>query len=274
MMSKDDAVAQEQLVTGFRGIGLERGDGLIIHSSLRSLGYVDGGADTVLDALLEVIGPDGNLMLPTFNYTRPLPEPYYDPAVTPGRTGIIPETGRQRPGAVRSLHPTHSVAVVGPDAAELTRDHLVGRAFGTGSPIDRLAQTGGKVLLLGVGHVSNSMIHVAEEYAELPKASAYPEPLPSAKVLMPDSTERVHQLDTSCSCSASFGGAELALRRDGLIRDARFGSCLTQIVDSRALIECVVRMMAEQPDVLLCTRPECEPCIGTRENLRALGRLS
>lgn len=273
-MSKGDAVTQEQLATGFRAIGLGTADSLIVHSSLRSLGYVEGGADTVLDALLEVIGPEGNLMLPTFNYTRPLPEPYYGPATTPGRTGLIPETGRQRPSAIRSLHPTHSVAVIGPDAVELTRDHLAGRAFGIGSPIDRLAQMGGKVLLLGVGHVSNSMIHVAEEYAGLPKASAYPEPLPSAKVLMPDGTERVHPLDTSCSCSASFGGAELALRQEHLVRDARFGSCLAQLMDGRAMIECVVRMMVEKPDALLCTRPECKPCIGTRGNLRTSGRIS
>jgi hypothetical protein len=107
---------------------------------LSSFGRVEGGADSVLDAILEVIGPKGNLMLPTFNYTRPIPEPYFDPAATPGHTGAIPEAGRKRAGAVRSLHPSHSVAVIGPDAVELTRDHLKVRALGIGSPIDRLAQ--------------------------------------------------------------------------------------------------------------------------------------
>lgn len=269
MSQKPDPVTQEMLVALFRELSLERDSSLIMHSSLRSLGYVEGGAATVLDALLEVIGPEGNLMLPTFNYSRPLPEPYYDRDHTPGRTGAIPEAARKRPGAIRSLHPTHSVAVIGADAAALTRDHLKFRAFGLGSPIDRLAQQGGKVLLLGVGHTSNSMIHLAEEYGGLPKASAHQEPLPFVKVLMPDGSVREHQLDTSCSCSAAFGGAELALRRAELIRDARLGSCLLQIMDARALIDCLGSIVEENAEAFLCTRPDCGPCTGARRNLRS-----
>src|ERR1051325_3552325 len=175
-------ITKAQLARAFRDLGLVAGDSLIVHSSFRSIAPVEGGPMGLIEALLEVIGPGGNLMLPTFNYTRPIPEPYFDPETTPGRTGIIPESGRKHPAAVRSLHPSHSVAVIGPAAEELTRDHLKVRAFGIGSPIDRLAQKGGMVLLLGVGHISNSLIHIAEEYAGVPKVSVYPEPLPFFKI--------------------------------------------------------------------------------------------
>jgi len=273
-MSTAPPVTHVQLAQAFQDMGLAAGDSLILHSSLSSLGHVEGGAGAVIDALLEVIGDTGNLMLPTFNYTRPSPKPHYDPETTACRTGAIPEAGRKHSRAVRSLHPTHSVAVIGPKAVQLTRDHLAHRAFGIGSPIDRLVQMGGKVLLLGVGHVSNSLIHVAEEYAGVPKVSGYPDPLPFFKVKMPDGTVLKHQLDTSPSCSAAFGGAEYALRHHGEIRDHRIGSCMMQMMFGKAVLQRVIEIIGEKPDVLLCTHPGCRPCDGARMNLRNRGRLS
>lgn len=264
MMTKDD------LCAAFAETGLARGDSVIVHSACRTLGPVEGGADTILDALIEVLGPEGNLMLPTFNYTRPLPEPYFDAAVTPGRTGILPELGRKRPGAVRSLHPTHSVAVIGPAAEALTRDHHRGRAFGIGSPIDRLAQRGGKVLLIGVNHASNSLIHIAEEYAETPKFSGY-DPLPWVKLRLPDGRIEAVQLDTSPSCSLGFGGAEGILRQYGEIRDGRRGSCFLQLVSGGAVIRRVRELLRAKPDHLLCTWAGCRPCQGARAALRERG---
>ena len=255
----------------FRAIGLEAGDSVIVHSSMRKLGTVEGGADTVIDALLDAIGPGGNLMLPTFNYTGALPEPYYDLAGTPCRTGIIPETGRKRRDAVRSLHPTHSVAVIGPDAEELTRDHLKYRAFGIGSPIDRLLQRGGKVLLIGVDNRSNSAVHVAEEYAKIPKPSP-DDTLPFIKILTPDGDVVSHQLDTSPSCSLGFNGVEWALRRHGEIRDYRIGGALCHLMRGADVVKRACELIAEKADILLCTSPTCAKCMATREALRAEGR--
>jgi aminoglycoside 3-N-acetyltransferase len=265
-------VDRRQLTGAFAEIGLQAGDSVLAHSSLRSLGRVEGGPETVIAALLEVLGPEGNLMLPTFNYSRPLPDSCFDPARTPCRTGIIPETARQRPDALRSLHPTHSVTVIGRNAQELTQDHLATRTFGIGSPIDRLAKRGGKILLLGVGHTSNSTIHVAEEYAGLPKASWY-ETLPVLDVRLPNGEIVAHSLDTSPSCSAAFGGAELCLRRHGAIRDGYVNGSLTQLMRAEDVIIRVAELLREQPDALLCTRPGCRPCTGARQALRAAGRL-
>lgn len=262
----DAIVSKQQLIDVFRKGGLSAGDSVIIHSSFRSLGAVDGGPETVIDALLAVIGRDGNLMLPTFNYSSPAPEPYYNPVQTPCRTGVIPEIGWHHPGAVRSLHPTHSVAVIGPRAEELTRDHLSGRTFGIGSPIDRLAEMGGKVLLVGVGHVANTTIHVGEEHAGVPKAPWTDKPV-AVNVLMPGGTIRKHLLDTSSSCSAAFGAVEGRLRRYGEIRDMRLGGCLIQLIRGRDVIRRTCELIREQPDILLCRWQDCKPCVGARRHL-------
>jgi aminoglycoside 3-N-acetyltransferase len=238
----------------------------VVHSSFRRLRRILDTPDEAIDAILECLGPAGDLVLPTFNYTSPLPEPCYDPEETPARTGIIVEIGRKRPEARRSLHPTHSVAVIGPHAEELTRGHLEGRALGIDSPLDRLARSGGKVLLLGVGHTSNSTIHVAEEHAGVPKVPLS-DPLPRARVRRPDGSMIEHRLDPSPSCGIAFGGAEYVLRREGLIRDARAGSCRVQLMHGQDVIDRVGDLIRREPKVLLCTSQACERCRRTRRRI-------
>jgi len=269
-MSNTLILTGKELADAFRRIGLAGGDSLIVHSSFRSLGKVDGGPKTVIQALLDVIGSKGNLMLPTFNYFRPAPEPYYDPATTKCKTGIIPEVGRQWPGAVRSLHPTHSVTVIGPDAEKLTRGHLECRAVGIGSPIDRLVKINGKILLIGVGNNTNTTIHLGEEYAGTPKALWTDEPV-FVKVRLPDGNIISHEIDTSTSCSAAFGAVDYVLRRNEQIRDLRLANCGMQLMLAPDVIRCVGQMIEDKADILLCTWPGCKPCTGARENLRKLG---
>lgn len=255
---------RSHLVKTLTQLGLVPGDNVIVHTSFRSLHPVEGGANTLLDALLEVLGPQGNLMLPTFNYSHPLPDPHFDPAATQGRTGIVSELGRLRPEAMRSLHPTHSVAVIGPDARELTDGHLKGRAFGMGSPIDRLAERSGKVLLLGVGQTANSTIHIAEEHANIPKTPPR-QPLAQVKIRLPDGTQISHQLDSSPSCSAAFEAAAWWLRQHDEIHDARIGTCLMQLMDGAAVIRRVYDALMQNTLALRCTNPLCVGCYTARQ---------
>jgi len=266
MSSEPNGLTAGQLAEVLRRTGLTNGDSVIIHSSLRSLGRVTGGPGAVIQALLDVVGPTGNLMFPTFNYWLSPTESYFDPAQTPGKTGAITEAARKWPGARRSLHPSHSVTVIGPDAKALTDDHLKCRTVGIGSPADRLAKRGGKVLLVGVGHIANTMIHIGEEYAGVPKAP-WAIGLPVVKVLMPDGRATTCQLDTSTSCSAAFGAVEYKLRQKGLIQDLRLGSAALQLMRGAEVIDCVCEMVKDKPDILLCTNPECKPCVGARQNI-------
>lgn len=260
----ENLVLKDDMVQELRELGLSDGDSVIVHTSFRTMGAVNGGPDTVINALLQVLGNNGNLMLPTFNYTKPAPEPYFDSENTPARTGIISELGRRRPDAVRSFHPAHSVSVIGPEAGYLTENHQT--SFGIGSPIDRLAQTGGKILLIGVGHVSNSTIHVAESHAGIPKVAAYEE-MPFFKVKQSDGKIIEHQLDVSASCSSAFGAAEFALRERGLISDGKIGSCKFQLMKGQETISAIVELLEKYPDILLCRWPKCACCTRTRDNM-------
>lgn len=157
---------------------------LMVHSSMSKLGWVAGGPHAVVLALLEAVGPDGTLAMPTHTglteprdwENPPVPEswwpvirdetPAYDPSLTPTRgMGAIVECFRQVPGVRRSAHPTYSAAAVGPLAEVITAHHPIDDGFGERSPYAQLYELDAHVLLLGVDHAHNSSLHLAEHRA-------------------------------------------------------------------------------------------------------------
>jgi aminoglycoside 3-N-acetyltransferase len=177
------------LADEFATCGLAPGQTVVVHSSMSKIGgSIVGGAEAVIHALLKVLTPDGTLMMPT-NTTEntdpanwrnpPVPEsfwpvihanaPAYDPTTTPTRMmGRIPELFRTWPGVRRSGHPIGSFAAWGKHADYLTNDHRLLDEFGATSPIGRLYELDGYVLLLGVGHANNTSLHLAEYRAKWP----------------------------------------------------------------------------------------------------------
>lgn len=166
-------VHKEDIKAGLRKLGLKKGDSVGVHSSLRSFGHVEGGADAVIDALLETVGKEGNVMMSTHSANlgkdqrRPeeiamgvswllkiLP---YDPEKTPVTTGIIPETFRKRKGVIRGSHSSHSVAASGPKAKELSEGW------------HRLLEMDGYILLIGVGLDRCTAMHLAEKRVQFPE---------------------------------------------------------------------------------------------------------
>ncbi|KTB48194.1 Aminoglycoside N3'-acetyltransferase [Dehalogenimonas alkenigignens] len=176
------------LTDDFRRIGVRPGMTLIVHSSLSSMGWVCGNAQSVIMALEAAIGETGTLVMPThtsdnsdpaFWSRPPVPSqwwdiiraetPAFDPELTPTRKmGAIPETFRKQPGTVRSNHPQVSFAARGPLAARIVSDHSLNYALGDASPLGRLYEIGGFILLLGVGYENNTALHLAEFRANFP----------------------------------------------------------------------------------------------------------
>jgi aminoglycoside 3-N-acetyltransferase len=170
------------LAQDLRALRLEPGMIVILHSSLRSLGWVCGGPVAVVQALLDVLTPAGTLVVPTqtavnsdpAQWSRPpVPEswwpiiranmPAYDPRLTPSEhMGAIAEQVRTWPGSVRSDHPAVSFAAVGQDAAWLMADHALDFGLGEESPLRRIADRAGHILLLGADHDSNTSLHLAQ----------------------------------------------------------------------------------------------------------------
>ena len=166
-------VTQEIIQRDLERLGLKTGDVVLVHSSLSKIGWVDGGADAVIDALLAAVGREGTILVPTLTGSSelsPQNAPFFDVRNTPCWTGTIPETFRKRSHAIRSLHPTHSVAAIGPMAEELVEGHeSTLTPCGKGSPYDKLSSLpNGKILLLGVTLESCTSFHHAEELAGVP----------------------------------------------------------------------------------------------------------
>lgn len=155
-----------------RALGVREGDVVLVHSSLSGLGWIEGGAGSVIDALRASVGVAGTILFPTLTGSEedgPERPPVIDLAGSPCWTGVIPETARQIQGSVRSVHPTHSITAIGARARELTHGHEIGRTpCDAASPYGRLME-GGKILLLGgVTHKSNTTLHALEELAGVP----------------------------------------------------------------------------------------------------------
>lgn len=154
----------EILVRDLKSLGLCRGDTVIVHSSLSSMGHVEGGAETVILALEDVIGEEGTLMFPTFTYADKTHR--FSVSDSEVCVGKIPDTFRKMPGVIRSVNPTHSVGAWGRLANEITKEHYQDRTpFGDNSPYAKLDALGGKILMLGCSLLKMSYMHRIEEEA-------------------------------------------------------------------------------------------------------------
>lgn len=195
-MSENDAIQRtqgdpatvESLKADLSALGVAPEMTLLVHSSLSALGWVCGGPVAVILALESLLGPSGTLVMPTHSgdlsdpaewENPPVPRawwdlirrtmPAYDPDLTPARgTGDIPKCFRKQRGVRRSSHPQVSFAACGAQAAAIVEDHPLDFGLGEGSPLARLYELEGWVLLLGVRHESNTSLHLAEYRANYP----------------------------------------------------------------------------------------------------------
>src|SRR3954451_23417258 len=161
-------VTRTSLGDDLRRLGVRPGAVLLVHTSVSALGWVCGGAHAVVEALLDAVGAEGTLVVPTHTNgnsdpaewkTPPVPKawwpavrehmPAFDPACTPSRLGAVPELVRTWPGARRSAHPQYSFAAIGPAAGRVCADHRLDSGLGEGSPLARVHDFDGDVLLLG-----------------------------------------------------------------------------------------------------------------------------
>lgn len=180
---------EESLGRDLAALGVAPDAVLMVHASLREVGQVLGGPQTVVRVLLRLIGPEGTLVMPAFSpagadpaqwWNRPpVPEvqrdvirahmPVFDAATTPSEMGAVSEAFRTWPGTRRSDHPTGSLCARGPQAALLVDTHPLAMHEGPGTPYERLVALGAVVLLLGVGFESCTLMHHAESLSCSPR---------------------------------------------------------------------------------------------------------
>jgi aminoglycoside 3-N-acetyltransferase len=255
-------ITREQIAACIRELGIRGGDLMIAHSSFKSFGRrgtVDGGPAAVAEALVDAVSPGGSVFVPAFNYGNDV----YDPATAPSYDGVITEFFRKLPGAVRSLHPTHSIAGIGADAAEMLAGHDRVQPFGVGSPCWRLWERDAWVLLLGVNHNANSVAHVAEELLEMP----YLDRRRTARAAGTDGEVKEVILRRPGCSDAWDAVLDSPLRSAGAIYETRIAQARVMLMRARTVVDTTAELLRNDPAALLCHAPTCEACNQARRML-------
>jgi aminoglycoside 3-N-acetyltransferase len=252
-------VTRARIADDLRALGVRPGSVTLVHSSVSALGWVCGGAQAVVEALRDALGPDGTLVVPTHtggnsdpaDWQRPpVPEawwpviraemPAFDPALTPVRgLGAVVELVRALPGALRSAHPQVSFAAIGPQAAAVTEDHALDSGFGERSPVGRIHELDGDVLLLGAGHGANSSLHLAEYRVPVPQRETS-----SAAVAGPDGRRWVTWEDVVAD-ESDFEELGAAFDATGSVSIGPVGEGEARLMRQRELVEFAVAWMTE-----------------------------
>lgn len=229
--------------------GVRPGDALMVHSSLKALGPVEGGADAVIDALLALLGPAGLLVVPTHTWDVVNDrQPVWHETLTPSHVGTLTNLLRNRPSAVRSIHPTHSVAAMGSRAHEFCSGHEDDDSpCSPTSPYGKLLDWKGKILLLGVDLTRCTFIHCLEEIAGLgeiwslaPRAQRYCIRADGEVLPVMARSHKDYKSD-------NYGRAESELTAAGILSTAECGSVRLILIDTPALANHLVPRMRENP---------------------------
>lgn len=233
---------KEQLKQHLQAMGLKPTDAVMIHSSMKAIGEVEGRADGVLDALMEYFA-DGLLMLPTHTWgTVNASHPVFDPETEPSCVGLLTNLFMKRPGVLRSLHPTHSMGIYGKKAAEFIRGEENAQSpCPRGGAWDRLRDIKAKILLLGVTHINNTFIHVVDEYFDVPDRLV-DEPI-TLSVRMPDGSllPRVYYPHKG-HVSMQFDKLRKAYEELGAAKDVRFGDAKCILCDANGIFDVTAKV--------------------------------
>ena len=252
-------VILEDIVAGLRAIGLPLGATVLVHSSLSSFGHVEGGPEAVVDALLQAVGPGGTVLVPTLTGSAalgPQNPPVFDVRHTPCWTGLIPETFRRRPEALRSLHPTHSVAAIGPRSQELLQGHdLCDTPCAADSPYGRLVKLEeAYIAFLGVNLGCNTTFHHLEEEARVPY-HLQPEPV-LATIIDYDGQRHERRLWLhQYGVPRNFARPEPYFIARKIERMGRIGNCTVKLLQARPMADYVRARLRADPFYLVGGQP-------------------
>ncbi|MGM1045607.1 MAG: AAC(3) family N-acetyltransferase [Bacillota bacterium] len=239
---------KSSLLKELEDLGIDRTGTLLVHSSMKSIGEVEGGAETVLDALSEYM-EGGLLVLPTHTWSYiKADNPKFEVEHSPSCVGILPELFRKRTGVIRSYHPTHSVAALGKDAAAFTEgaerfDSPCHRESVWGKLLDRKAT----IMLLGVDLRRNTFIHGIEEWVDVP--GRLTEGHEALYTVLGDGTEipvpsRRHAGPAS---SEYFWKVDELLEEQGAMYKGKWGDSVVRVCDTVKLTDIISPMLRDNP---------------------------
>jgi aminoglycoside N3'-acetyltransferase len=255
-------ISRQHIVRDLKAMGITKGDHLALGISFKKIGYVVDGPETLIDALLETVGPEGTIMMNTFteffypdeielgwvDYT-------FDPKTTKVNTGIIPETLRKRKNAIRSQHPTHSVAAIGKMAEYLTESHDENSsAF---LPFSRLSEINGKYLAIGIGERLVGFRHQAQYMAGLLDVVSWRR---CVKFKARDGQIKTITLRDRGGCPKRLSELVPHIRKSGLVQDGKVGMAASLLVPAKEALDGMTELLKKSPESYLCGSVSCLWC--------------
>lgn len=255
------AYTREDIKRQLKGMGLRADNTVLVHSSMKSIGEVDGRADAVLDAFIEYFS-DGLLVFPTHTW-RQINDEYnvFNPTTEPACVGILPNLFMKRPGVVRSWHPTHSVAAIGRGAEEYVKgEEQWDTPCSRGGCYGRLYDLGAKILFVGCSLKTNTTIHGVEEWNGIPNRLTETHQLlkirtPDGRLIDRPSRRHYHP---SGDISQSHDKIEEALLKTGIAWVGRIGDAKTYVCDARPMVDLVSSLLKRNRDLFVDRTPVSE----------------
>ena len=236
------------LVQHFHVLGLRAGMGVMVHSSLASFGHVEGGASTLVEALMDVLTPDGTLLMPSFNHGLPFEDAglgAYSPLITPTINGAIPDVFWRIANVFRSLDPTHPIAAWGLHAQRYCQNHHRTLTMGAQSPLGLLNAEGGYGLLLGIDTTYNTFHHVVETTLSAPclgkRTEVYPVQLPNGKQVL---GRTWGWRNGACPYTDENRYGALMAER-GLLRQSVIGECTATLFKLQDCFDVVAKLLQQ-----------------------------
>jgi len=249
---------KDQLIKDMKAIGIGAKDRLLARTSMRSIGPVEGGGDTVIDALLDAVS-EGMLILPTHTWKQVGNDyPIFNPKTEPSCVGILTNLFLHRPGVIRSLHPTHSVAAFGQGAeAFVSGEEQWDTPCPRGGCWGKMVDLGVKILFLGCTLNTNTMLHGVEEWRSIPNRLTHTHQ--KLQIVMEDGRfldrpMRRHH-NPSGDVSNNYGKILPALREKGIAQEGMIGDAHSVLCDARPMVALVTRFLEKDPDLFLHADP-------------------
>jgi aminoglycoside N3'-acetyltransferase len=254
-------ITTTEIVAQLRALGVEPGGVLLVHTSFRAVQPVEGGPSGLIRALREAIGPEGTLVMPSWTGDGDAP---FDPRSTPAAAdlGVVAEVFRREPGVMRSDHP-FAFAAAGPAAQRIVSDPVALPPHAPASPVGRVHELDGQVLLLGVSHDANTTLHLAELLAGVPYRVTH-----HCTLIEAGTPVRIEYGEND-HCCARFALADAWLRERGLQAEGPVGHAHARLVRSRDVVDIATERLAA--DVLVFLHPAGDGCAECDEARASVG---
>ena len=257
-------LSRAEVADQLRALGVRGGGVLMVHTSFRATRPVEGGPVGLIEALRDALGPDGTLVMPSWSGDDDAP---FDPVTTPAEPslGVVADRFWRLPGVLRSDH-CQAFAAAGPEALRITAGPLPLPPHIPESPVGRVHDLDGQVLLVGVGHDADTTLHLAELLAGVPyRMPRYCTVLQEGCQVRIDYGENDH-------CCERFGFADEWLRARGLQSEGRVGHAHARLARARDIAKVAVEHLARDPLLFLHPPGEgCEECDRARKSVKREG---